>query len=250
MSSGAHTMSDDKPNIPKQVSEHLVLTLNKMGPCTTYIDEYTNQFIQYAAKQTDPVLELGAAFGYVTIAALKEGATVIANDLDPRHLDILYNQTPADCKSRLTLLPGAFPQDVNLPDQSIAGCYVAHMLGYLDPPTLQTGFEKIFRFLKEGAKFFIIATTPYKWIFRKIIAEYERRVKENYLWPGYFTNLKELTDDRMPDSLNLFDKQVLSRELERVGFIIEKIELYARLDLPKRIIRYKREGIVAVVRKP
>lgn len=236
--------------IPKRVSRYLIMTLNKKGPCTTYIDEYAKEFIQYAGQQTAPVLDLGAAYGFVTIEALKAGATVIANDLEPRHLDILYNQTPLEYRDRLTLLPGEFPQELNLKSQSIAGCYVAHMLGYLSPAALQIGFEKLFNWLKSNGKVFIITSTPYKGISRKIIPIYEQRIREEQKWPGYFIDLKKLIGEKMPNVLHFFDEHILTRELERVGFIIEKMELYARQDLPKRALWDSREGLMAIARKP
>ncbi len=226
------------------------MTLNKKGPCTTYIDEYAKEFIQYAEQQTAPVLELGTAYGFVVIEALKAGATVIANDLDPRHLDILYNQTLLEYRNRLTLLPGEFPQDLNIESRSIAGCYVAHMLGYLSPPALRLGFEKLFNWLKSEGKLFIVTSTAYKGIFRKIIPIYEQRIREEQEWPGYFTDLKKLIGDNMPNALHFFDEKILTRELERVGFIIEKMELYARLDLPQRALLDNREGLMAIARKP
>lgn len=237
-------------HIPKPVSQYLIMTLNKKGPCTSYIDEYTREFIHYAGQQTAPVLELGTAYGFVTIEALKAGATVIANDLEPRHLDILYHQTPLECRDRLTLLSGEFPQDLNLKSQSIAGCYVAHMLGYLSPSALQIGFEKLFHWLTNDAKVFIMTSTPYKGISKKIIPLYEQRIREEHEWPGYFTNLKQLIGDKMPDSLHFFDERILTRELERVGFIIEKMELYARQDLPPKALFDNREGLMAIARKP
>lgn len=241
-------------NMPAPVSEHLVMTLNGSGPATMYMDDYAKQFIQYAAEQTAPVLELGAAYGFVTIAALKAGATVIANDIEPRHLQILYNKTPEDCHERLTLMPGAFPRDLNLPAQSIAGCYIARMLGYLDPSQLQLGFEALFACLKTNAKLFIIASPPYKAIFRNTIPLYEQRIQENKLWPGYFTDLKQLVGGQygpyVPDRLHFLDDIVLTRELERVGFVVEKAELFARKDLPRKALWDGREGVIAIGRKP
>ncbi|CEG55859.1 class I SAM-dependent methyltransferase [Legionella fallonii] len=236
--------------IPRRVSRYLIMTLNKKGPCTTYIDKYAQEFIQYASQQTAPVLELGAAYGFVSIAALNEGATVIANDLEPRHLDILYNQTPPEYRSRLTLLPGEFPQGVDLEAQSIAGCYIAHMLGYLAPSALQIGFEKLFTWLKNDAKLFIITSTPYKGISKKIIPLYEQRIREGHEWPGYFTDLKNLIGEKMPNTLHFFDEKILTRELEHAGFIIEQIESYARLDLPSKALWDSREGLMAIARKP
>lgn len=250
-------MSEDNDKdlkIPDKISKYLVMTLNRRGPVTTYIDENAQQFIDYAAKQTAPVLELGAAYGFVTIAALKEGATVIANDIEPRHLQILYNQTPEAYRSRLTLLPGAFPLALNLAKESIAGCYVARMLGYVHPTELQLGFERVFSCLKSNAKFFVIATPPYKSFYKNIIPVYEQRIRENNPWPGYFTDLKELVNQKYrayaPEKLHFLDDKVLTRELERVGFIIEKVELFARQDLPKWTLFDGREGVVAIARKP
>lgn len=241
---------DNDLKIPQRVSKYLVMTLNGKGPCTMFIDEYSRQYIQYAAQQKEPVLELGTGYGFMTLEVLKTGATVIANDLDPRHLELLSREVPAEHKNQLIKLPGEFPKDVCLPENSIAGCYVAHMLGYLSPENLQIGFEKLFLCLKSNAKLFIITSTLYKGVFRQLIAPYEQRVRHGDLWPGYFTGLKEIINSRIPDALLFFDEQVLSRELERVGFIIEKIETYPRLDLPQRALWDGRESLVAIARKP
>lgn len=57
--------------MPDPISEHLVMTLNKRGPVSSYLDDYAKQFIEFAVQQKSPILELGAAYGFVTIAALK-----------------------------------------------------------------------------------------------------------------------------------------------------------------------------------
>ncbi len=241
---------DNELKIPPKVSQYLIMTLNGKGPCTTYIDEYSQQYIQYAAKQTEPVLELGAAYGFVTREVLKTGAQVIVNDLDPRHLELLYRAVPPEHQKRLTLLPGEFPKEIRLPENSIAGCYVAHMLGYLSPENLRLGFEQLFLYLKNNAKLFIITSTLYKGVFRKLITPYEQRVLDGDPWPGYFTGLKEIINNRIPDALLFFDEEVLGRELVRAGFVIEQIETYARLDLPSKALWDGREGLVAIARKP
>ncbi len=245
-------MSEQNNNglkIPSRVSPYLVMTLNGRGPATAYLDDYAKEFIQYASQQTMPVLELGAAYGFFTIAALRAGATVVANDIEPRHLQILFNETPVDCRSRLTLLPGEFPQDIHLARESLSGCYVARMLGYLEPINLQCGFKKIHTYLRPNAKFFIVASSPYKGLYKKVIPLYEQRVHENAQWPGYFTDLKKLLGERFPDKLHFFDEHILTRELELAGFFVEKVELFARKDLPTMALLDGREGIVAIARK-
>lgn len=235
-------------------NSYLLKTLNNTGPVSTYIDENTQQFIQYALHQKGAVLELGAAYGFVTIEALKAGATVIANDIDERHLDILYNNTPKECRTRLTLLHGKFPKDVNLANNSISGCYISRMLGYLEPNELPIGFMKLFQCMKSNAKLFILSSTPYRALYKNIIPIYEQRIKEQQHWPGYFTGLNTLVNTKfahnVPDTLHFIDDQVLSRELVHAGFIIEKAELYARKDLSDKTILDGREGVVVIARKP
>lgn len=236
--------------IPDHVSQYLIMSLNGMGPNTTYIGDYTKDFIEYAAKQSAPVLELGAGYGFVSLEALKAGATVIANDLDSRHLQLLYEHTPINCRERLTLIPGKFPEQLDLEARSISASYMAHLLGYLEPSTMQFGFEQLFHYLMPGGKLYILTSTPYKGIFKKIIPAYEKRVKENKKWPGYFTGLKQSISESVPDALHFLDDMVLSRELERVGFIVDKIEMYERTDLPLIARLDGREGLFALARKP
>ncbi len=55
----------------------------------------SEEFIKYAGETEGIVLDIGAAYGVSTIPALQTGATVIANDLDGRHLQILEQNTPS-----------------------------------------------------------------------------------------------------------------------------------------------------------
>ena len=236
-------------------NSYLVKTLNKKGPCSSYIDEYGKQFIQYAAQQKAPVLELGAAYGFVAIEALKAGATLIANDLEPRHLNILYKNTPNECRSRLTLLPGEFPNAINLPNESIAGCYISHMLGYLALDDLLIGFMKLYQWLKPGALLFILSSSPYRAVYKDLIPLYEQRVREHQQWPGYFTDIKQLISGKLAryaaaNTLHFIDDKVLSRELKRVGFIIKEAKLYPRKDLSKKVTFDGREGVIVIAQKP
>ncbi len=241
-------------DMPTPISDYLVMTLNNRGPVSSYLDDYAKQFIQFAAQQTAPVLELGAAYGFVTIAALEAGATVIANDIESRHLQILYQRTPKRYRDRLILLPGEFPQALNLAEQSIAGCYISRMLGYLEPSQLQVGMEKLYRCCKSQAKLFVISSSPFRALYRAIIPIYEQRIKENEQWPGYFTNLKTLVGAKLssyvPEKLHFIDEKILAREVARVGFVVEKAELYTRQDLPRKLRYDGREGVAVVASKP
>jgi hypothetical protein len=101
---------------------------------------------------------------------------------------------------------------------------------------------------------FILSSSPYRALYKSIIPIYEQRVQEQQQWPGYFTGLKKLVDEQfahvVPNTLHFIDDKVLSRELMRTGFIIEKAELYPRKDLSDKIILDGREGVVVIARKP
>ncbi|MDP1602265.1 MAG: hypothetical protein Q8M03_03285 [Legionella sp.] len=245
---------DPNLKMPPLLNKYLVMTLNNMGMMTTYLDEYTQEFIAFAKRQSKPVLEVGAAYGAATIAALEAGATVIANDIEPQHLQILYNQTPENCRSRLTLLPGKFPSVLNLPHSSLAGCYIARTLGFLAIPDIQYSLQLIYDTLMPKGKLFIITATVYTQTLKNIIPLYEERLLENSEWPGYFTNLKQLVEERYipytPDKLHFLDPTILTRELERVGFVVDKAEFFSRDDFPPQYQLDGREASIVIAHKP
>lgn len=229
-------------------------TLNSKGVTSICIDSCAQQFIQYSAIQPGPVLEIGAAYGTVSLAALRAGATVIANDIEAEHLTILYNHTPEEIRSRLTLLPGPFPEVLQLPAESLRGFFASRTLGHLDFRSLRQGFEKLFFTLYPGSKLFIVSGTPYTKVFKNLIPIYEQRLLNNEQWPGFFPNLKRLVEKRyvdfIPDTLNFLDEKVLSRELNRAGFLVEENHLFARTDLPNDLRLDGREGLFTIARKP
>lgn len=68
------------------------------------------------------MLEIGAAFGFASIAAAKYRATIFCNDISARNLAVLrkrwLKQLSVDGKdSEITFLPGKFPYEfMSLPD--------------------------------------------------------------------------------------------------------------------------------------
>jgi SAM-dependent methyltransferase len=250
-------MDNNEVQMPEPADKYIVMTLNQMGAVTSFRDDYTNQFIEAASTIEEPLLELGAAYGFVTHELLKKGAKVIANDMEPKHLSILYNETPEQYRNNLTILEGHCPEVLDLPKDSIGGCYVARMLAYLSPEELQLALKKIYACLKPCAKLYILASTPYRKIFEKIIPTYEKRVKDFEQWPGYFSDIKpllepmnEIAASYISKSLHFYDTRVLSRELTRAGFFVQEMKTYPREDFPKEVQRDGREGLAVVAQKP
>jgi SAM-dependent methyltransferase len=105
-------------------------------------------------------LEIGAAYGVTVLPALAAGAAVIANDVDPKHLEILRERA-GPLAGKLSLFPGKFPNEVHLPDSSVAAILVARVLHFFDGATIEESARTIFRWLVPDGKVFITAETPY-----------------------------------------------------------------------------------------
>ena len=84
-------------------------TLNGTGFMFEVIDEFADEFRQYAAASDAPVAEVGCAFGVATLPALAAGAKVVACDLAQEHLDIIVESAPVDQRARLRCVQGELP---------------------------------------------------------------------------------------------------------------------------------------------
>ena len=110
------TKSVVKNYVPKQIRDEIP-TLNRMGYMKTDIDPFSQEYIEYSSSIDFPVLELGCAYGAVVQKVLEKGGRIIANDLSKEHLSILFQQTPKRFLENLYLYPGAFPNEIDIPNE-------------------------------------------------------------------------------------------------------------------------------------
>ena len=141
----------------KKFNQYIYPTLNGTGIVTCHFDEYTREYLEFCKKVSEPVLDIGAAYGFTVIAALEKGATVVANDLSQEHLDILQARTPADLKKNLTCVAGTFPQDLDFAADTFDAIYAGRMFHFLMPDVFRVSMEAIANWLRPGGKFFIVA---------------------------------------------------------------------------------------------
>lgn len=158
-------------------------TLNRMGYMSSKPDPFSLALIHFASKSSLPMLEIGAAYGVATLAALKKSCRVIANDMGKRHLQILWKRTPARFRSRLTLLPGRIPDGISLPANSIGAVLACRVLHFLDGPNLELAVRKIYKWLAPQSYFVMVAETPYLKNWLPFLPVYEKRCKRNDPWP-------------------------------------------------------------------
>jgi len=227
--------------------------MNRTGFMTTTLDAYSKQFVEFAKDADGPVLEVGAAYGVATIPALQNGATVIANDLDERHLQILKDRTPEAFHSQLILKPGRFPDELELEENSVSAILICRVLHFFDGETIERSIAKAHRWLKPGGKLFIVADTPYLKNIESLIPYYEQRLKQGEKWPGYITDIKQRVfpeyREYLPNVMHFLDEAVLRRVLENQNFTIEILELFSRHEYPKEIQLDGREGVAAIAIK-
>ena len=148
----------------------LIITLNSMGYMLSQPEKYNQAFIDFSASAPGPVLDIGAAYGVATIPALEKGAHVIANDLEEKHLQILKNKVPLSYLSHLDLKTGRMPNELDFEENSLGAVLTSRVLSFVLPEELELSFNKIFRWLKPGGKFFFLGGSHYMGTFRKFLS--------------------------------------------------------------------------------
>lgn len=228
-------------------------TLNRMGGMTPVLDAFGEAFVAFAPTAPGPVLDVGAAYGVASLAALAAGATVIANDLDPRHLAVLLERAPQVDRDRLTLLPGQFPDGIDLAENSLGAVLLARMLHFLDGPTIIRGLAKLHAQLAPGGKVFGVAVTPYLSKLVPFRPTYEARQAAGDPWPGTVSDVSVYDPEgatALPSEMHFLDETVLRRELEAAGFHVERLEYGSRAAFVGEMKLDGREMIGFIASKP
>jgi len=238
-------------DMPSPETNGFVRTLNNMGYMTSSLDPCSEAFVQFAPVGPGPALDIGAAYGVATLAALARGARVIANDLDARHLDILASRTQAEHRTRLALMPGAFPDELSV-TEPCGSILIARVLHFFNPQQLRTSFATAASWLAPGGKLFIITETPYLKNFATFTPVYEQRRAAGEEWPGLISDVAAFAPERakfLPPLMHFLDPDVLRREATRAGLIVESCEFINRTDFPEDIRLDGRESVGLVARR-
>lgn len=240
-------------SIPASEDGGFIRTLNKMGYMTSTLDPFSQRFVDYSKTLTTPVLEIGAAFGVASLECLRNGVQVIANDLDPRHLEILKSSATEEQQENLTLLPGSFPDGVSIDSNSVGGVLICRVLHFFDGPAIESALRKIYDCLVPGGKAFIVADTPYLRSLQRFLPVYTARKAAGDLWPGLILDLANFTSVRaesLPQSFHVLDAEVLTGALVKTGFRVENASTFAQVNYPDDIRLDGKEGVGIIAIKP
>lgn len=232
-----------------------VQTKNKRG-FEHPINEIGQAFIDYAATVSGPVIDMGAAYGRATFAALEAGATVIACDIEPQHIAALKQNVPAQCASRLTTKQGQFPQDFDFEEGTIDAIYTSHLLNFLSPDDLDMAVDKVTKWLKPGGKWFICSYTPFLKLLTRFAPVFEQRKLDGVRWPGYMEKVRNYTDDpvfleNLIESLYMVDTDSLQKVLTQNGYQIERANYISAQDakIPEMMWLDGREWCAVIAQK-
>jgi SAM-dependent methyltransferase len=239
---------------PLNDSPGTIPTLNQRGRTSLAPNEYSQAFIEYAHETKGLVLDIGAAFGVASIPAVEAGATVIANDIEQRHLEVLWERTPKHHRSRLILKIGRFPDDLSFPEKYLDAVHAANLLNFLRGEEILRGLALIWGWLKPGGKVFTNSGTPYAANIQGFIPVYEDRKRHGIRWPGEAENVQQYSSHQtlseLPPFIHLLDDEVIRNAFEALGFIVEKAEMYMRNGLPEYLSYDGRENVGVIAAKP
>lgn len=228
-------------------------TRNQTGWASNQLNEVSELFVQFCKQVDRPVLDIGAAFGAATLPALAAGATVIANDLDPTHLEEIARQSLPEHRLRLVLLPGRFPRHLRFLENSLGAIHASNVFHFLTGAQLEQGLASIAHWLCPGGRLFVQSSTPFQEPFKGFVPEFLSRRRRGDPFPGWIDDTRRVSEhrklDQIPKSLNLLDDQTLRRHAEAAGLRVEQAYLYRRRDLPASLFLDGRESLAFVASK-
>lgn len=239
--------------LPKSQVDGRIPTLNRMGWVINSSDPYSKDFIEFSVTSPLPSLEIGAAYGFTVMKALKKGAKIIANDVHAEHLNILKKNVPAQYRDALQLKAGKFPEELVFESGSLGAILVSRVFHFFTPEELQESARIMFQWLAPGGKIFIVVDSPYLKPWERFIPTYEARKKAGVIYPGVVMNPKNYNSvsiPYLPPYLHFFDPDSLSQPFQEAGFIIEKVGFFRRQDYPAQVQLDGREGVGLIGTKP
>jgi SAM-dependent methyltransferase len=239
----------DQPTRHRRIPTH-----NQTGWASNQLNEVSELFVRYCRQADRPVLDIGAAFGVASLAALAAGATVIANDLEPSHLAAIAHAATPEQSRRLVLIPARFPRHLKFAAGCLAAIHASNVLHFLTAPQMEQGFDSIAHWLAPGGKLFVQASTPFQQPFRDFVPVFQARRRAGQPWPGWMEDTAEFSAHRklgqIPKSLHLLDDVTLRRAAEAAGLVVEDAWLYRRRDLPASLFLDGRECAGLIARRP
>ena len=214
-----------------ETSQEKRKTMNNMGSMFFKSDPALTSFFDHVERTKGYFADIGTAYGYSTLEALKRGGHVMAIDLEQGHLDKLLHLCPVSYQSRLEIQCGHFPNTLALPDNTFEGILLSRVLIFLTPSEISVALAIMYTALKPGGAVYIASPSPLRQEWESLKFLYEQQKSEGLLWPGRIENLWELIPEKrsfLPNTIQLIDMESLHQGLLHAGFNIERCDYYPK----------------------
>ncbi len=243
------------PPIPRFGVKDMVPTLNGTGFMFEVRDGYAEEWISFAGRTPDPVLEIGCAYGVATIPALEAGARVVACDMEAGHLQILADRVTASLRENLTCVVGKLPE-VDFAPERFGAILCSRVLHFLTGEQIDAAIAKMATWLKPGGRLYLVADTPYG-IWRNFIPTFEDNKRKGVRWPGMMVGLHHYLPTPglrkhidKPAFMNLLDAELLARICADAGLQVKRATFIDRCDFKGLGALDGRENAGALALKP
>ena len=233
--------------------EGRIATKNKMG-FMFEISGVSSRFIKYCKNYHDTVVDIGCAYGIVTLPVLENSnANVIAIDLSSEHLEILRKSVPANKTYRLKTVAGRFPNDITFDDNSIDAIHSSFVFHFINGADTEKALNKIYAALKPGGKFYVNTASIYLAFINRFLPEYEKNVKKGAQYPGEIFDFENYATEQdvlhAPDFLNVYKQEDFEKVLQAAGFHVDE-SFYYDVKEPASFASGGKGMIAAIVSKP
>jgi len=244
----------DTPQMP-EVRDGLASTLNQTGLAIEHVDDpFTAAFLAFVARAPGPALEIGTAFGAASLQVVKRNLPITANDLDPRHLEILRDRTPPELRHLLRLMPGRFPDELELAPASLGAVLISRVMHFMTPQGIEGAVAKLWSALVPGAKVFAIVDTIYLRSIQAFMPVYRERKARGDAWPGWCDRFRDYVIPEyrsiVPETAHFLDEDTFPPFFTRAGFRIAQASFIPRPYYPAAIRLDGRESFGVVAVKP
>ncbi len=224
------------PEMPEATRWGMIPTLNDKGFMSSELDPVSAAFTLYAGQSGGWCLDLGCAYGIASLAALDQGARMVACDMEFGHVDILLSKVDSKTRERISGCVAEMPSIAFKPD-SFDAILCSRALHFLNGEDVIASVHAMTSWLKPGGKLFLTVDTPYTGFWAAGAAAYEDRKAKGDPWPGFIPDVtiylpETARTKNIKRFLNPMDPDVLARVCKEAGLTVEQAAFSGRPDQP------------------
>ena len=212
------------PELPPPAEDGRIPVYNGDGYASPEPHPLSQEFVLFSSNSKYPVLDIGAAYGLISINALKNGATVICNEKEKKQLEYICHikSITQEEKKRLFLKHGSI-LEIDFPKESLGAIHMSRVMHFFKPNEVELFFQKAYNWLIPNGRIYIITMSQYHYGNPEGFSDYyNKEIKKGTEFPGMINDYKFKNEKYV---LHAIDPTVMVRLANKYGFICKKIEL-------------------------